>query len=140
MNTFSLTQLASADLDAVWQYIGIEQQNPDAAHAIVESLFGSFTTLAAFPYMGRAAHEVADILSGIRVFSEPHARSTTCRKTVAFRSLVCCIRGRVTRPLNSHRVYCETPQATLTPRGVFAPSQTSAQVLAQPRFVGRFLV
>jgi toxin ParE1/3/4 len=54
MNDFSLAPKAKADLDDIWDYLGIQKDAPAAAHRQIEMLFDKFSLLAVHPLLGEA--------------------------------------------------------------------------------------
>jgi plasmid stabilization system protein ParE len=58
MDDFILTELASLDLDDIWDYIA--DSNIDAADRVIEKLFITMGTLAKQPDMGTIRLELAD--------------------------------------------------------------------------------
>ena len=69
MNRFQIAPLALADLEAIWNYVGIENDGADAAHRLLESIYEKFALLAAQPLMGELREDLADLVPGIRSFS-----------------------------------------------------------------------
>jgi len=69
MSRFRLAPLARRDLDALWDYIGIEKDSPAAAFRLVETLYEKFELLAANPLMGQYREDLADLIKDIRSFS-----------------------------------------------------------------------
>ena len=66
MNRIFLSQLAKADLDALWNYIAIEQHSPAAARRQLEQILEAINFLASSPLMGELRF---DLRSDIRCFS-----------------------------------------------------------------------
>jgi toxin ParE1/3/4 len=64
MSRFTLDPEVRGDLDAVWDYIGIEKDNPTAAQGLLLRLFDAFSTLAAQPLLGEQRE---DLGKGIRL-------------------------------------------------------------------------
>jgi toxin ParE1/3/4 len=65
MNCYTVARQASADLDDVWDYLGIQKDAPAAARRQIEMLFDKFSLLAIYPLLG----EVRDDLgAGLRSF------------------------------------------------------------------------
>ena len=52
MKRYRIAPEARSDLDAVWDYLGVEKQNPTAAYRQIEVLYGKFSLLAANPFLG----------------------------------------------------------------------------------------
>jgi toxin ParE1/3/4 len=69
MSRFTLSPLAQTDLDAIWEYIGIQNDHPDAAHRLIERLFETFRFLASEPAKGEARQDLEDLVPGVRSFS-----------------------------------------------------------------------
>ncbi len=65
MSRFSLDTDVRADLDAIWDYIAIENQNPVAASNQIEVLCDKFSLLATQPFLGEARD---DLGKNIRMF------------------------------------------------------------------------
>ncbi len=65
MSRFTLDTDVRADLDAIWDYIGIENQNPVAASHQIEVLFDKFSLLATRPLLGEARDDLGE---GVRMF------------------------------------------------------------------------
>jgi toxin ParE1/3/4 len=64
MNRYSIAPRAKADLDEVWDYLGIRKDAPAAARRQVEMLFDKFSLLAAHPLLGEARSDLgADLRS-----------------------------------------------------------------------------
>jgi toxin ParE1/3/4 len=66
MNRISLSEMAQADLDSVWTYIGIEQHSPGAARRQLERILDVLNFLAENPLMGEAR---PDLRSNLRCLS-----------------------------------------------------------------------
>jgi len=49
-----LTDQAEADLEALWDYVSTESGSDDIADSLIDALAERFTSLATFPYLGRA--------------------------------------------------------------------------------------
>jgi toxin ParE1/3/4 len=56
-------------LEAVWEYIGVEKDRPDAAHRVIERLYEAFHFLGSQPLSGEARQDLADLVPGVRSFS-----------------------------------------------------------------------
>jgi toxin ParE1/3/4 len=69
MSRYLLSALARNDLDAIWDYIGIENDRPSAAHRLIEALVEKFEMLARQPLMGQAREDLADLVEDVRSFS-----------------------------------------------------------------------
>jgi toxin ParE1/3/4 len=65
MNGYSIAPQAIADLDDVWDYLGIQKDAPAAARRQIEMLFDKFAILAAHPLLGEARN---DLGVGLRSF------------------------------------------------------------------------
>jgi len=66
MSRFRLSRQASADIRAIWDYLGVAKDDPTAAHRQVETLFERFQLLATHPLMGQSRE---DLRSGLRAFA-----------------------------------------------------------------------
>jgi toxin ParE1/3/4 len=66
MNGIFLSRLVQVDLDAVWDYIAIEQHSPAAARRQLERILESLNFLASSPLMEELR---PDLRSDIRCFS-----------------------------------------------------------------------
>ena len=62
MNEYSLAPQARADLDEVWDYLGIQKDSPAAAHRQIEMLFDKFSLLATHPLLGEIRKDLGTIL------------------------------------------------------------------------------
>ena len=69
MSRYRLSALARSDLDAIWDYIGVEHDRPLAAHRLIEALFDRFAMLGRQPLAGEAREDLADVATGVRSFS-----------------------------------------------------------------------
>jgi len=69
MSSYSLAPLARDDLDAIWDYIGIENDKPVAAFHLLETLHEKLTLLATHPLLGQHREDLADLVKDIRSFS-----------------------------------------------------------------------
>jgi toxin ParE1/3/4 len=58
MNRFRLSRQARADIHAIWDYIGIVNDNPSGAEKQVETLFAKLRLLAAQPMMGELREDL----------------------------------------------------------------------------------
>lgn len=65
MSHFGITPLARADLDAIWDYIAIVNDRPQAAFGQVEMLHEKFYLLASNPLLGERRE---DLGPGLRAF------------------------------------------------------------------------
>jgi toxin ParE1/3/4 len=54
MTAFRIAPEAKADLEEIWDYLGIRQEAPVAARRQVEILFHKFSLLALHPLLGEA--------------------------------------------------------------------------------------
>ena len=66
MSRFRLSRQAEADIQAIWDYIGITKDDPRAAHNQVETLFEKFQLLATQPMMGQLRE---DLRPSLRTFT-----------------------------------------------------------------------
>lgn len=66
MSRFRLSRRASADIRAIWDYLGVTKDDPDGAHRQVDTLFERFQLLATHPWMGQSRD---DLRSGLRTFA-----------------------------------------------------------------------
>lgn len=62
---YSIAPLAIADLNQVWDYLGLEKDAPAAAHRQIELLFDKFSLLVAHPLLGETR---ADLGPNLRSF------------------------------------------------------------------------
>lgn len=69
MSRYALAPLARDDLDAIWDYIGIENDRPAAAVRLLETLHEKFALLATQPLLGQHREDLADLVKDIRSFS-----------------------------------------------------------------------
>ncbi|MCC6124472.1 MAG: type II toxin-antitoxin system RelE/ParE family toxin [Pirellulales bacterium] len=67
MNRFILSPRAEADIQAIWDYIGIRNNCPQAARNFLDRLSQKFALLASEPLMGESRD---DLRPNLRVFSE----------------------------------------------------------------------
>ena len=65
MNGFTIAPEAKADIEEIWDYLGIQKNAPAAAHRQVEMLFDKFSLLSAHPLLGE---ERADLGRDLRSF------------------------------------------------------------------------
>ena len=65
MNRYIVSRRALADLQAIWDYIGIEQDSPEAANRQLLRLYEKFTLLASQPLMGQLRD---DLRPDLRIF------------------------------------------------------------------------
>jgi toxin ParE1/3/4 len=65
MNDFRIAPEAKADLEGIWDYIGIQKDAPAAAHRQIEMLFDKFSLLSEHPLLGESR---ADLGTGLRSF------------------------------------------------------------------------
>ncbi len=60
MSRFTLDTDVRADLDAIWDHIAIENQNPVAASNQIEVLYDKFSLLATQPFLGEAREDLGE--------------------------------------------------------------------------------
>ena len=65
MSAYRVAPEAKGDLDAIWDYIGVEKDRPAAASRQIELLFEKFSLLARQPLLGEVRH---DLGPGLRSF------------------------------------------------------------------------
>jgi toxin ParE1/3/4 len=65
MNRYVVSPRALADLEAIWDYIAIEQDRPDAATNQLLRFYEKFELLASQPLMGELRE---DLRRGLRIF------------------------------------------------------------------------
>ena len=65
MSRYRIAELARTDLEGIWDYIGIEKDNPEAAQRQIDELFEKFTVLANNPRIGQLRE---DLRPDLRVF------------------------------------------------------------------------
>ena len=58
MNRFLVSPLAKQDLEDIWEYIGISNDNPTAADRVIERFFEQFRQLAATPRIGQMCDQI----------------------------------------------------------------------------------
>jgi len=58
MTDYSIAPRARADLDAIWDYIGIQKDNPTAARRQIEALYERFCLLARHPLAGESREDL----------------------------------------------------------------------------------
>ena len=66
MTRFRLAAQAKADLEEIWEYIGIANDKPAAAHRQIEVLYEKFALLATQPLMGQVCE---NLRKGLRAFA-----------------------------------------------------------------------
>lgn len=62
MGRYRIAAIAQSDLDSVWDYIGISQGQPDAAHRQLELLRQRFSLLGEYPLLGERREELRPLL------------------------------------------------------------------------------
>jgi toxin ParE1/3/4 len=62
MSGFHISPLAALDLEEIWNFIGIERQNPDAAFRQVEMIYDKFCILAENPFLGELRPDLGEEL------------------------------------------------------------------------------
>ena len=65
MKQYSLAPQARADIDGIWDYLGIEKMSPAAARGQIEMLYEKFSLLASHPLVGEIR---PDLGAGLRSF------------------------------------------------------------------------
>jgi toxin ParE1/3/4 len=65
MSRLVLNSEVRQDLDEIWNYIGIEKGNPEAAHHLTERLFEAFSALVGQPLLGELRE---DLGANVRAF------------------------------------------------------------------------
>jgi len=65
MSRYRIADLAKTDLEGIWNYIGIEKDNPEAAQRQIDEIFEKFTILANNPRIGQLRK---DLCPDLRVF------------------------------------------------------------------------
>ena len=65
MNRYTLAPQAMDDLQAIWDYIGIEHDSPIAANDQLHRFYEKFAVLATQPLMGQLR---GDLRLGLRIF------------------------------------------------------------------------
>jgi len=58
MRFFRLAPQASLDLEGIWDYIGLEKENPNAAFRQVEMLYEKFNLLSSHPLLGESRDDL----------------------------------------------------------------------------------
>jgi len=69
MSRFYLSRAAEDDLESVWNFIGIEGDNPRAAARLIDRIIEVVDLLAAQPLLGELRGDFADVAPDIRSFS-----------------------------------------------------------------------
>lgn len=57
MNRFRLSEHAQGDLNEIWEYIGVEKDNPKAADRLIEKFFQQMSLLGPQPRIGQRRDE-----------------------------------------------------------------------------------
>jgi toxin ParE1/3/4 len=65
MNRYTISPQALADLQAIWDYLGIEQDSPIAASDQLRRFHEKFALLATQPFVGQLRE---DLRPGLRIF------------------------------------------------------------------------
>lgn len=65
MNRYLVSPQAVADIEAVWDYLGIEQNSPLAASRQLRRFYEKFALLASQPLLGELRN---DLRPGLRIF------------------------------------------------------------------------
>lgn len=65
MNRYTLSDVAKADLDEIWDYIGIINDNPQAAHRQLDEIHAMLGRLADNPNIGQRRD---DLRPNLRLF------------------------------------------------------------------------
>jgi plasmid stabilization system protein ParE len=78
VSRFSLDPEVRQDLDDIWNFIGIEKDNPTAARHLIERLFEAFSSLARQPLLGQQREDLglnvrAFVVRPYVVLYRPHA-------------------------------------------------------------------
>ena len=68
MSRLIVAPAARDELDAIWDYIGIENGNPGAADRVIEKFFEKFLLLSQQRLMGERCHEFEHLVTGLRQF------------------------------------------------------------------------
>jgi len=68
MRTIVLSPSADADLTHIWNYIGVENSNPDAADELLHTIRETLLLLARFPEAGRLSFEFSQYAKHVRMF------------------------------------------------------------------------
>lgn len=68
MSRLIVAPAARTDLDGIWDYIGIENANPDAADRLLATIHDTFRLLSTQPLMGEKCQEFDHLVSGLRHF------------------------------------------------------------------------
>ena len=69
MSRYTISRKAQQDLDEIWDYIGSENHNPDAADRLMDTLLSRFTLLAKQPQIGELRIDLDDLIPGLRSFT-----------------------------------------------------------------------
>jgi toxin ParE1/3/4 len=66
MSRYIVAPAARDDIDAIWDYIGIENENPAAADRVIDKMFEKFALIATQPLMAERCHEFEHLVPGLR--------------------------------------------------------------------------
>jgi plasmid stabilization system protein ParE len=69
MSCFIVSPSARDELDAIWNYIGIENVSPQAADRLLEMMFEKFALLGVEPKIGEPSQEFNHLVPGLGQFS-----------------------------------------------------------------------
>lgn len=69
MTRLIIAEAARDELDSIWEYIGVENGNPNAADRLIETFFERFKLLSQQPLMGECCHEFEHLVPGLRQFA-----------------------------------------------------------------------
>ncbi len=61
-----ISRAADDDLNAIWQYIGVEKGNVEAANHILESIRDTLLLLPRFPHLGRSCTELESYVTNLK--------------------------------------------------------------------------
>jgi toxin ParE1/3/4 len=88
MKEFRLSPQATLDLEEIWNFIGIERQNPNAASRQVEMIYDKFCILAENPLLGEIRK---DLGRELRSFSAGNYAIIYRASTVKSKSRAWCM-------------------------------------------------
>lgn len=66
MGRLHLSRTARADLESIWDFIGVERENPEAATRQVERIYDTFLLIVDNPHIGEACDALR---TGMRFFT-----------------------------------------------------------------------
>ena len=67
--SFTVSQQGRDELEAIWDYIGVQNHSPGAAERLVETFYEKFVLLGRDPLIGERCQEYEHLVPGLRRFS-----------------------------------------------------------------------